>query len=238
MVLETGRGLNQENSLVQAEDTRWGSYFKIVTSLMNLFLKVLNILTYVEDEGSILSNQNQAFGILRYFKTLDFVFYLHLMYGILHLTNVLSKHLQKKDQDILEATYLVRGTMEVLKSLRDMGFAKLLSNVFSFCQKHNINIVEMMLFQKKIVEMTENYVTLRGRNTKVTNQFHFEVEIFRTVMDMQIIEFGDRFSELSTQLIEYMVALSHCDSFAKFDKTKLLKLSELYTKAFDDAENM
>ncbi|KAL7590672.1 hypothetical protein Lser_V15G37980 [Lactuca serriola] len=226
--LETGRGLNQESSLIRAGDTRWGSHFKTITSLMNLFPEVRHVLAYVEEEGSTLSNRNQAFGILKYFKTLDFVFYLYLMYEILHLTNVLSKHLQKKDQDILEAASLVRGTMDALKSLRDTGFAKLLSKVFSFCQKHDINIVEM----------TENYVTSRGRKTKVTNQFHFEVEIFNTVMDMQIIEFGDRFSEISTQLLEYMGALSPCDSFAKFNKTKLLKLSELYTKDFDDAERM
>ncbi|KAL7587479.1 hypothetical protein Lser_V15G40302 [Lactuca serriola] len=88
--------------------------------------------------------------------------------------------------------------MDASKSLRDTGFAKLLSKVFSFCQKHDINIVEI----------TENYVTSRGHKTKVTNQFHFEVEMFNTIMDMQIKEFGDRFSELSTQLLEYMGALS------------------------------
>ncbi|CAI9287095.1 unnamed protein product [Lactuca saligna] len=90
----------------------------------------------------------------------DFVFYLHLMYEILHLTNVLSKHLQKKDQDILEAASLVRGIMDALKSLRDMGFAKLVS-------KHPIARIH-----------------------------------------------------------------------GGFDKTKLLKLSELYTKDFDDVEMM
>ncbi|XP_023755305.1 uncharacterized protein LOC111903781 [Lactuca sativa] len=88
--------------------------------------------------------------------------------------------------------------MDASKSLRDTGFAKLLSKVFSFCQKHDINIVEI----------TENYVTSRGHKTKVTNQFHFEVEMFNAVMDMQIKKFGDRFSELSTQLLEYMGALS------------------------------
>ncbi|XP_023772425.1 uncharacterized protein LOC111921067 [Lactuca sativa] len=163
--LETGRGLNQESSLVRVGDTRWGSHFKTITSLMNLFPEVVNVFAYVEEEGSTLSNRNQAFGILRYFKTLDFVFYLDLMYEILHLTNVLSKHLKKNDQDILEAASLVGGTIEALKSLRDMGFAKLLSNIFSFCQKHNLNIVEMM----------DDYVTSRGRKTKLTNQFHFEV---------------------------------------------------------------
>ncbi|XP_052619870.1 uncharacterized protein LOC128126152 [Lactuca sativa] len=65
----------------------------------------------------------------------DFVFYLHLMYGILHLTNVLSKHLQKNDQDILEAASLVRGTMDALKSLRDTGFAKLLSKLSELYKK-------------------------------------------------------------------------------------------------------
>lgn len=226
--LETGRGLNQESSLIRAGDTRWGSHHKTITSLMKLFSEVLEVLAYVEEEGATLNNRNQAYGILSYFKTLDFVFYLHLMYEVLNLTGILSKHLQKKDQDILEAASLVRGTMDALKALRDTGFAKTLPKVFSFCHKHNIDIVDM----------TENYVTPRNRRTKVTNQYHFEVEIFNTVLDMQIIEFGDRFSEISTQLLEYMGALSPCDSFAKFDKTKLFKLSELYKDDFDDSDRM
>ncbi|XP_052622278.1 uncharacterized protein LOC111898095 [Lactuca sativa] len=129
--LETGRGLNQESSLIRAGDIIWGSHFKTITSLMNLFAEVRHVLTYVKEKGSSLSNQNQAFGILKYFKTLDFMFYLHLMYEILHLMNVFSKNLQKKDQDILEAASLVRGTMDALKSLRDTGFAKLLSKLYT-----------------------------------------------------------------------------------------------------------
>ncbi|KAI3523499.1 hypothetical protein L1887_01674 [Cichorium endivia] len=226
--LETGRGLNQETSLIRAGDTRWGSHLKTIASLMNLFPEVIGVLDYVKEEGATLSNRNQAQGILSYFKTLEFVFYLHLMHEVLNLTGILSKHLQKKDQDIVEAASLVRGTMNALKALRATGFEKTLAKVFSFCHKHDINIVDM----------NENYVTSRNRRTNVTNQYHFEVDIFNTVVDMQIIEFGDRFSEISTQLLEYMGALSPCDSFANFDKTKLLKLSELYKKDFDDSERM
>ena len=40
----------------------------------------------------------------------------------------------------------------------------------------------------------------------------------------------------STQLLEYMGALSPCDSFAKFDKTKLLSLSKLYKNDFNDLD--
>lgn len=65
----------------------------------------------------------------------------------------------KKDQDILEAIYLDREIMDALKSLRDTRSDKTLSTIFSFYQKNNTNIVDM----------TKNYVTLRGRRTKVTN---------------------------------------------------------------------
>ncbi|KAJ9545408.1 hypothetical protein OSB04_025115 [Centaurea solstitialis] len=225
---ETGRGLNQELSLIRAGDTRWGSHYKTIISLMNLFPEVVEVLKYVEEDGSTLSNRNQAYGILSYFKTFDFVFYLHLMLEILGLTNTLSRHLQRKDQDILEAASLVRGTKKSLQTLRNDGFNSILKKVCSFCQKHNI----------EALDMTEYYVTPRNRRTKITNQHHFEVEIFNTVLDMQIQEFGDRFSEVSTELLENMAALSPCDSFSKFDKSKLLKLSEMYPNDFSDSERM
>ncbi|XP_052623635.1 uncharacterized protein LOC111876086 [Lactuca sativa] len=88
----------------------------------------------------------------------------------------------------------------------------------------------------RIVDMSEYYVTPRKRRTNKTNQHHFEVVIFNTVLDMQIQEFGDRFSEVGTDLIENMAALSPCDSFSSFDKAKLLKLSEIYKNDFNDSE--
>ncbi|XP_023767342.2 uncharacterized protein LOC111915937 [Lactuca sativa] len=112
---ETGKGLNQEISLIRAGDTRWGSHFRTIVSLVNLFAEVVAVLKYVKEEGSTLSNRNQA-------------------------------------------------------------------------------------------------------------------------KDMQIQEFGDRFSEVGTELMENMVALSPCDSFSGFDKTNLLKLSEIYKNNFDDSE--
>ncbi|XP_052619778.1 uncharacterized protein LOC111891719 [Lactuca sativa] len=94
--LETGRGLNQKTTLVRAGDTRWGSHFNTLTSLMKLFADVLVVLEFVKvDEGS-LANRQQASGILAYFQSYEFVFYLYMMYEILHLTGTLSKQLQKK----------------------------------------------------------------------------------------------------------------------------------------------
>ena len=148
------------------------------------------------------------------------------MLKILGLTDTLSKHLQQKDQDILEAASLVKVTMRTLKDLRNDGFSSLLNDVFSFCKKHNITIVEM----------SEMYVTPRKRKSKVTNQHHFEVDVFNTVMDMQNQEFGNRFSEVNTNLLECMSALSPCNSFSMFDKSKLVNLSGLYKTDFNDLE--
>ncbi|XP_023730429.2 uncharacterized protein LOC111878149 [Lactuca sativa] len=185
--LETGRGLNQETTLIRAGETRWGSHFNTLTSLMKLFADVLVVLDFVKEEGGTLANRQQASGILAYFKSYEFVFYLHTMYDILHLTGTLSKQLQRKDLDILEAASML-------------------------------------------------YIGARNRRTTKTNRFHFEVEIFNTVVDMQLTEYRDRFSETSTQLLKYMAALSPCDSFAQFDKSKLLKLGKLYKYDFDDSD--
>ncbi|XP_023755841.1 uncharacterized protein LOC111904301 [Lactuca sativa] len=67
---ETGRGLNREIYLALTGDTRWGSHYKIIVSLMNLFAKVVEKL--LRPHGYIV------------------------------------KASSKKDQDILEATSLVK----------------------------------------------------------------------------------------------------------------------------------
>ncbi|XP_023760966.1 uncharacterized protein LOC111909384 [Lactuca sativa] len=125
--LETGRGLNQEATLVRVGETRWDSHFNTLTILMKLFADVLVVLDFVKKEGGSLANRQQASGILAYFKSYEFVFYLHMMYDILHLTGTLSKQLQRKDLDILEATSMVKGTMEALQSFRNIGFASIFS---------------------------------------------------------------------------------------------------------------
>ncbi|KAL7606092.1 hypothetical protein Lser_V15G19753 [Lactuca serriola] len=77
---------------------------------------------------------------------------------------------------------------------------------------------------------------VKDEGSSLSNRNQAKVVIFNTVLDMQIQEFGDRFSEVGTDLIENMAALSPCDSFSSFDKAKLLKLSEIYKNDFNDSE--
>ncbi|XP_071728815.1 uncharacterized protein [Rutidosis leptorrhynchoides] len=56
------------------------------------------------------------------------------------------------------------------------------------------------------------------------------------VNDIQIQEFGDCFSEASTELLNSMAALNPRDSFSMFDVSKLLRLSQFYPKDFSSLE--
>lgn len=228
--IETGKGLNQESSLVRAGDTRWNSHLRTIMSLLSLFPDVINVLEYVEDDGENGATRLQASGLLSYFKTFEFVFYLHLLLTILGLTNALSQALQRKDQDILEAVDLIRTTKGQLQKLRENGFDELLEKCYSFCDKHTI--------VKSV--MAEGYVNTRNprKRMNISNQHYYNFDIFNIVLDMQIQEFGDRFCEISTDLLQHMAALNPRDSFSRFNKSSLLKLSEMYPRDFDEREKL
>jgi hypothetical protein len=101
--MSSGTGLNQEQSLQRAGDTRWGSHYKTLKSLSNLFPEVIDVLQYD-------AKRRQAHGLIDYLKDFDFVFHLHLMLLILGHANPLSLSLQRKDEDILEAMVEVKLT--------------------------------------------------------------------------------------------------------------------------------
>nr|XP_043629731.1 zinc finger MYM-type protein 1-like [Erigeron canadensis] len=142
------------------------------------------------------------------------------------ITNILSQALQRKNQDIVEAASLVTSTKEKLQELRSNGFVLILEKVSTFCGEYGI----------PLLDMEETCVNSRRKRGNITNRQHYEVDCFKTIMDKVIIEFCDRFSEVNTELLENMIALSPCKSFSKFDISKLMSLSELYPYDFDSVE--
>ncbi|XP_035840169.1 zinc finger MYM-type protein 1-like [Helianthus annuus] len=224
--IKTGKGLNQEVSLARADDTRWGSHHRTIISLLRLFPEVVTVLQYVKEDGDCSQQRTNAKGILSYFKKLEFVFYMHLMGDILSYTNALSKHLQQKGKDLLEATNLINGTKRALNALRQNGFEPMLEKVTSFCKKYNITMLDM----------TESYGNPRNRKNVITNRHHFEVDIFNEVLDMQIQELGNRFSEVTTTLIKNMSGLNPSNGFSKFDPSKILAFAKMYPDDFTTQE--
>ncbi|GJX70630.1 zinc finger MYM-type protein 1-like protein [Tanacetum coccineum] len=88
--------------------------------------------------------------------------------------------------------------------------------------------------------MDEVYVSPNGRRrmVNINSRHFFEVECLNTVVDMQIQEFSDCFSEASTELLANMACLNLFDSFVQFNTSKFVWLNELYPNDFDSVERM
>ena len=172
--LETGKGLNQEQSLKRPGDTRWSSHCKTLQSLVDLFPTIVKVLKFVEEEDKDRTNRDQALGLLVYFQSFDFVFYLQLMLTILIVTNILSQTLQRKDQDIVNAMHCVKSTRSHLVELRGHGWQPLLDKVFAFCDKHDL--VKL--------EMEEDYVNPKTKGKKPELQTS---TIFKWIVSMTFL---------------------------------------------------
>ncbi|AEE77585.1 General transcription factor 2-related zinc finger protein [Arabidopsis thaliana] len=181
--IKTGKGLNQKLSLQRPGNTRWGTHYTTLLRLVDLFSVIIKVLEWIEDDGTDSTKRRQANGLLKYFNTFDFVFYLQLMLLILGLTNSLSVALQRKDQDILNAMSLVKSTKQQLFKLRDDGWDSFLNEVFSFCKDHDI---EFVIMDGEFVDPRKP-----RKKSNMTNLHHYQVECFNTVLDMQIQEFND-----------------------------------------------
>ncbi|CAN1149252.1 Zinc finger MYM-type protein 1 [Linum perenne] len=211
--LETGRGLNQEMSLKRPCETRWGSHFGTLVNLASIFSSVIEVLD----------------DMLHELQSFSFAFMLNLMIKVLAITNELSIALQRKDQDIVNAIQLVRVAKLRLQGMRDQGWELLFHDAVSFCNKENIHIPSM-----------NDVFVLPGRSRRnsqqVTNLHHYKVEVFYTVVDMQLQELNSRFDEVNTQLLCSLACLSPNDSFAAYDKHMVLNLARFYPTEFSDVQ--
>ncbi|KAF8393116.1 hypothetical protein HHK36_021357 [Tetracentron sinense] len=229
--LLSGQGLNQETSLKRAGDTRWGSHYGTLLSLIVMFSSVISVLEIVVTDGFSMEKRGDALNLLKLAQTFDFVFDLHLMKTILGITNELSKALQRKEQDIVNAMSLVQVSKQRLQMMRDNGWDSLLIEVSSFCAKENIPVLNM---DDKFVAPGRS----RRHVEEITNLHHYRAELFYTTIDMQIQELNNRFTEVTTELLLCVACLNPSNSFCAFDKQKLIRLAEFYPVEFSTIQLM
>ena len=189
----------------------------------------MSVLKYVEKEGKN-EKKSQARGLVAYFETFDFVFYLHMMLHILGNANTLSHSLQKKDQDILNAMSCVKSTRNELQELRENGWDSLIQKTYSFCEEHHIEKADMQ----------EQYINRHKprQKTNKTNLQHYRVECLNSVIDWQLQEFDDRFNEVNSALLGHMASFNPNDGFVAFNLDSLVKLAEFYPDDFDSKKWM
>ncbi|XP_073034891.1 uncharacterized protein [Primulina eburnea] len=227
--ISSGRGLNQETTLQRAGDTRWGSHYNSLISLISMFSAVVDVLEIISEDDSCSPDQKtEAYNLLESVLSFDFAFNLHLMKHVLGISSELSTALQKKDQDIVNAMDLVQICKHRLQKMRDDGWDSFLEKVHWFCEQHYIDVLKMD-------DMFTRWAP-RGRPHRnppeVTNLHHYRVDLFYGVIDMQLQELNDRFSEAGTKLLLCVACLCPQNLFYAFDKKKLMQLAEFYPQDF------
>lgn len=229
--ISSGQSLNQHSTDNCPHDAHWGSHYVTLTTLITMFSHILDVLEMIVD---VESHRDQRFGaklLLNEMLSFDFAFSLHLMRTILGICNELPKALQRKDEDIVNAISLVKVCKQQLQVMRENGWDSLLEQVCSFCQNHNIDVPNM-----------DGMFIHQGRsswNTKeMTNLHYFREDLFYNVIDMQLQELNDRFTEVNNELLLCVACLCPNDSFSAFDKEMLLRLAQYYPNDFSTTDCM
>ncbi|XP_071687529.1 uncharacterized protein [Rutidosis leptorrhynchoides] len=130
--LESGKGVNQIQSLQRPRDTRWSSHYRSIWSLLKLYGPAIVVLLEIAINGSTPSQKGDATFDLTELLSFDFVIVIHLMKKIMKTTEKLCQSLQRKSHDIVNALSLISTTKLLIQNLRDQGCQSLLEKVVVF----------------------------------------------------------------------------------------------------------
>ncbi|XP_066385371.1 uncharacterized protein [Miscanthus floridulus] len=227
--IKSGTGLHQEIGLPRPGDTRWGSHYKTVCSIITMYEAIHDVLVDLGDDPAYKDDWTKIHFVTGAFENFEFVFFAHLMYIILGYTNELSEYLQRRDQDILNAISLVNVAKKRMQKLRSDGWNNFLENVTLFCDKHGVEVPAMDGYYVPYGKSAR-----KARAQKQTNDDHFRREVYIGVIDQISQELDNRFDKINMELLSCMSAFSPSKSFASFDAQKLRRLAEFYPKEFSN----
>ncbi|XP_059429354.1 uncharacterized protein LOC132163185 [Corylus avellana] len=233
--IETGRGINQIDTLQRPGDTRWSSHYQSVCSMIRMYGATCSVINKISNEGVNYSQRGDAEAAYMILTSFEFILILHLMKEIMGLTNMLCQSLQQKSLDILNAMSQVSTTQSLIQKMRDDGWEPLLTTVKSFCEENDIDIPDM----------NAHYTRARGRSCRqdegspTTMEHHFRVDIFTAAIDFQLQELKNRFNEQAVELLILSVALSPKDAYKSFKIDDICKLAEkFYPRDFTEQEKI
>ncbi|KAK9714795.1 hypothetical protein RND81_06G120700, partial [Saponaria officinalis] len=227
--IETGKGKNQIGTVKRAGDTRWGSHFRSLNSLLNMYNASCSVLQ-TEVKGAQRGEADKAYDDMTSF---EFVLVFHIMIQILGITNDLCQALQRKSQDILNVMHLVSNTKILIQKLRDDGWENLLQQVLLFCNNHDI----------EVPNMEDHYIYGRGRfrqpKDRVTNLHYFRYDVFIAAIDSQLHELDYRFNDEMIKLLSLSSSLDPKRKFQNFKADDIYKLvSKFYPADFTEQEKL
>ncbi|XP_076930074.1 uncharacterized protein LOC143594718 [Bidens hawaiensis] len=195
--IKSGSGLNQVGTLKRAGDTRWGSHYNSVCSLLNMFSVTHVVLDGITEDLSHTTfaqrgDANTAYG---YMQSFEFLFILHLMKEVLGRTYTLSQALQKKTQDIHNAMELVSSTNVSLNDYRNTGWVLYLEKFNCFCNKHIIEMPDMS------APYTSTRYQPRKKDLHAMFEHYYQADVFTSTLDKQLHDLDSRFNDHMMELL-------------------------------------
>ncbi|XP_057493209.1 uncharacterized protein LOC130778717 [Actinidia eriantha] len=181
---------------------------------MTMFDATCSALKNIIDDGNTYLQRGDADSAYDAITSFEFVFILHIIKEIMEITEDLCQALQCKSQDILNAMHLVSTTKVLIQKVREIGWDPLFGKVKLFCEKHDI----------EILDMSAQYNARRGRSQHQRDQIsikhHFRVDVFIAAIDSQLQELNSQFRDDTMELLILSSALDPRD-----DTMELLILS-------------
>ncbi|KAL4600720.1 hypothetical protein ACB092_11G218600 [Castanea dentata] len=105
-------------------------------------------------------------------------------------------------------------------------------------QKKNQDIMMRDDEWKALLTEVSTFFGVRSRRNalQITNLHHYRVDLFFEVIDLQLQELNNRFSEVTTELLLCMACLNPSDLFSAFDIQKLIRLAKFYPSDFFETD--
>ncbi|XP_070049021.1 uncharacterized protein [Nicotiana tomentosiformis] len=110
--------------------------------------------------------------------------------------------------------------------MRESEWESLLECASSFCAMHDILIPKMdeFYFPKKS----------KRKSSNVCYSHHLRVEIFCVVIEVKLQELNDWFDVVNSNLLLGNTSLNPVNSFANYDKGRIMTLAKYYPNEFDE----
>ncbi|XP_070043109.1 uncharacterized protein [Nicotiana tomentosiformis] len=155
-----------------------------------------------------------------------------LVLGEVHTGSGLNQELGFKDQE----KALAKSLVEDIRSYEFVYILHLMLKIMAITYDLNmaLQIKDQDINGIVIPKIDEKYGLGKSKHksSTVTYSHHFHVEVFCAAIDLQLSELNNRFSEVNTDLLLSMASLSPDDSFANYDKNKIMKLAIYYQNEF------
>ncbi|KAH9685797.1 TTF-type domain-containing protein [Citrus sinensis] len=220
--VQTSTGAYQIHTLQRLGATQWSSHFCSISRLLDLFSVVCKVLGKLVECGPNNSIRGEAKGACESMTSFKFVFILHLLNKVLGVSDLFYQALQVKSQDILNVVHLVSTTKKLLQRLQDNGWETFVENVVLFCEKNEIDMPNMKA----------RHMKGRGRscqqNDYITVEHYYHYDIFNAVINFQLMELNNRFTEQTLELLTLSSTLNPIDAFKSFKIEDICSLAERF----------